>query len=708
MEVGENSTDTVAKSDGLATPTPMDPLRGLPQLFRSRGFSSDFSEDGEATGTGSRRNSLSDGQTMGGVNGGRTGGNVARASTPGVKEDNVFAGRDVGDRSLTSPTACSAETRSKKADLLVTSPVTPVVSSAHGFTSSGSGKEAFLFPTIKPFSVQLQDIRGKRKPSPKVFSSGDATSPVANSDTPSEGQALVSNLDAASVEVGLVSVVDDPTPLPAAVMDSPPFLTPSPPVSRHTSPEMQQTTPIVSCSSSSSSEEEELIDRATDVEEDEVGTSIALGIKSKVAAKEIKVMEEKEMKVEEETCVEVVRSKDVAEHTLESLASSEEEMEDDEDMEEQADGSGEVKEEVVKKEHTKVMFDAEGRAGEEEHEEEGGDLLGPVSSSDEELEEEKENDEADKEIDKDEEERLEEEEEEEEEEEDEEEDDEEEVEGKVVEGSNRDMANIALEQMLSEEDEEENNEEKGRVLGFDQELLPERLSFSPAPPPVLSLSAPPTRDYEEAEIETTEADNNVLEEVATLESGMGGVFPDEVHNSSLGFSADKDSVLSSSSGSSLAESEDSKVEKKSSVPYLPSPLRSSVRGHRTRGQQRHRNISHLGVQPPSGGSLPCSPLVVHVKRHMVPSLRSPTVKEEEEEFEDTETSSGFGALASSRLKTKAEIKAEQFVPATPYQVSPMLQTPSSSPTPPPSPPTSHAPPLHRLSLLTQDAKVGRC
>ena len=43
--------------DDIATPTPLDPHKGLPQLFRPRGFSSDFSEDGDT----SRRNSVSEG-----------------------------------------------------------------------------------------------------------------------------------------------------------------------------------------------------------------------------------------------------------------------------------------------------------------------------------------------------------------------------------------------------------------------------------------------------------------------------------------------------------------------------------------------------------------------------------------------------------------------------------------------------------------------
>lgn len=58
MEVGEGSSD-IASKDDIATPTPLDPLKGLPQFFRQRGFSSDFSEDGDVVG--SRRNSTSEG-----------------------------------------------------------------------------------------------------------------------------------------------------------------------------------------------------------------------------------------------------------------------------------------------------------------------------------------------------------------------------------------------------------------------------------------------------------------------------------------------------------------------------------------------------------------------------------------------------------------------------------------------------------------------
>lgn len=58
MEVGEGGSDITSKDD-IATPTPHDPLKGLPQLFRQRGFSSDFSEDGDMSS--SRRNSTSEG-----------------------------------------------------------------------------------------------------------------------------------------------------------------------------------------------------------------------------------------------------------------------------------------------------------------------------------------------------------------------------------------------------------------------------------------------------------------------------------------------------------------------------------------------------------------------------------------------------------------------------------------------------------------------
>ena len=689
MEVSEHSVDTVTKGDGLATPTPMDPLRGLPQLFRSRGFSSDFSEDGEVAGSCSRRNSTSEGQLVGGVNGSRMGGAMARASTPGVREDIVFAGKDDIDRSITPPTNYSAETGSKKADLLETSPVTPVVAPVRGFAAGegGGGKETFLFPTIKPLSVKVQDIRGsRRKWSPQVPSYSDASSPATSSRAPLEDQARTSSSDATSGKVGVVSTMEVPASLPTAAAVSPTFLTPSPPSSRHTSPPgRQQATPIVSCSSSSSSEEEDEADGGMDLKDG--GTPVSLDIKKEMKGKEMKVEVEEKDEVEQEAVI--------AELAGETATSSEGEMEEDEEVEEcEAGDEDEGNEELEKKEVGNVGFD-ERKAYEEV--EEGVDLLGPVSSSEDELEEERENDDGDEGK---QEERLEEEEQQQEEEEEEEE--EEEGEEKAVQENSGDMADIALEQLSSDEDEEEENEEKGGVLGFDQELLPERLSFSPAPPPVLSLSAPPTRACEETEIETTEDGNsNVLEEVATLESGMGGVCQDESRSSSVGLSTDKSTILSSSSCSSFGESEDSKVERKPALPYLPSPLRSSVKGRRPRGQPRHRNIPHLGAQPPMGGFLPCSPLVVHVKRHMVPSLRK-----EEEELEDVGTSAALGVLASSRLKTKAEIKAEQFVQATPYQVGPVLQTPSSSPTPPPSPPSSHASSLRRLSIPVQEVMVS--
>lgn len=78
---------------------------------------------------------------------------------------------------------------------------------------------------------------------------------------------------------------------------------------------------------------------------------------------------------------------------------------------------------------------------------------------------------------------------------------------------------------------------------------------------------------------------------------------------------------------------------------------------------------HRGSRTPTLGSrpLPCSPLVVHFKRHMVPSLRL-----EKQEL---------------LVKTKAEMKAEAMLSPETYPAPP--HTPSSSPTttPSPAPPT---------------------
>ena len=58
MEVGEGGSDVTSK-DEIMTPTPLDPLKGLPQFYRQRGFSSDFSDDGDLVN--SRRNSVAEG-----------------------------------------------------------------------------------------------------------------------------------------------------------------------------------------------------------------------------------------------------------------------------------------------------------------------------------------------------------------------------------------------------------------------------------------------------------------------------------------------------------------------------------------------------------------------------------------------------------------------------------------------------------------------
>ena len=65
---GEHNDLDPMDTSNAKTPTPLtphDPARGLPQLVRPRGFSSDFSEDGE--GGGSRRNSISESTVRGTV-----------------------------------------------------------------------------------------------------------------------------------------------------------------------------------------------------------------------------------------------------------------------------------------------------------------------------------------------------------------------------------------------------------------------------------------------------------------------------------------------------------------------------------------------------------------------------------------------------------------------------------------------------------------
>ena len=89
MELGDGGSD-VASKDDMATPTPLDPLKGLPQFFRQRGFSSDFgSEDGDITG--SRRNSTSE-----------LGSGVTTATTPTSGMPNVAASTATTVQPLTS------------------------------------------------------------------------------------------------------------------------------------------------------------------------------------------------------------------------------------------------------------------------------------------------------------------------------------------------------------------------------------------------------------------------------------------------------------------------------------------------------------------------------------------------------------------------------------------------------------------------------
>ena len=107
------------------------------------------------------------------------------------------------------------------------------------------------------------------------------------------------------------------------------------------------------------------------------------------------------------------------------------------------------------------------------------------------------------------------------------------------------------------------------------------------------------------------------------------------------------------------------------------------------GIKKSSNRSSSGRAPPHGNKpLPLSPLVVHFKRHMIPSLQDQQQQEN----------------SASHFKTKAEMKAELIMPM-PYCATPTPQTPSSSPTPSLSPAPPSPPPPHHHPVTLPNIKV---
>ena len=90
----------VAEATPMDTHPPPDPTKGLPQLFRSRRLSSDFSEDGD--NADSRRSSISNGASM---------------RTPGVATESVLIkaddirGTDVSGKSAVVEAMITEEAR---------------------------------------------------------------------------------------------------------------------------------------------------------------------------------------------------------------------------------------------------------------------------------------------------------------------------------------------------------------------------------------------------------------------------------------------------------------------------------------------------------------------------------------------------------------------------------------------------------------------
>lgn len=79
---------------------------------------------------------------------------------------------------------------------------------------------------------------------------------------------------------------------------------------------------------------------------------------------------------------------------------------------------------------------------------------------------------------------------------------------------------VSLGSISSEDDEEEDEEveDKEEVFDFEQEMIPDRLSLSPAPP-AATMIAPPTTSKG---FPLSKADDVITEEVATLDSGIAG------------------------------------------------------------------------------------------------------------------------------------------------------------------------------------------
>lgn len=118
------------------------------------------------------------------------------------------------------------------------------------------------------------------------------------------------------------------------------------------------------------------------------------------------------------------------------------------------------------------------------------------------------------------------------------------------------------------------------------------------------------------------------------------------------------------------------------VPLSRPSLEEVLRKKKKPAPHRSKRAPPLSNRP-----LPCSPLVVHFKRHMVPSLCPQQQQQQQREQRELTFAPGH-----THFKTKAEMKAE----AVQHQQLQQQQrhmthlatphTPSSSPTPSPPPP----------------------
>ena len=241
------------------------------------------------------------------------------------------------------------------------------------------------------------------------------------------------------------------------------------------------------------------------------------------------------------------------------------------------------------------------------------------------------------------------------------------------------------------------------VFGFEQELLPDSFSLSSMEPQMMTAPL-----FVKA---SSVGKDETFNEMETLDSERRRAKLDVIQGSSFEMTNETEPISESDDQDDDDDEEEVGVGSDAMVagsvvkkeirllsPQPPALVHSAVKSIQSKKKflsysPRPFGHSTCHLRNRGAAALPCSPLVVHVNRHLVASLRVDEDKEEEEE-EDDEDEEEYARV--SRFKTKAEMKAELLPLTSAHTEGHTHHSPFSSPIP--AAPLPVIPPLpHRVS-----------